>query len=189
MTSVSKIVIRCNQRRRATLFFLSGFLLLAGVGILLKSFSKRPFLNHYVMPIGVIFLLAFIAIVFYAHKIFTNNIVLVIDDDGITDNSKSRSADFIPWSDVTEVKKKKVAGRKFICLFVNNPGDYLKNSTSAMQQKSIEFNKTFCDTPVAISSNGLSVDYYTLLEIIQRKYNLYKEHENYLNNEGISAHL
>lgn len=189
MDSVSKIVIRFNQQKRTLLYFVAGFMLITGIGIFVKSFSKKPFQNPYILPLGVVFILAFIAIVFYARKLLVHSTAVVIDDKGITDNANSGPVRFIPWGDVVEVNKKKVSGGKFICIHVNNPNDYLNRETSPAQQKRLEFNNTYCETPVVISSNNLSVDYYTLLEIIQRKHNLYKEQENYLKNEGLTAHL
>ena len=189
MTSVSKIIVRYNQQKRALLFFILGFMLVAGVGIIVKSLSKKPFLNPYILPFGIFILIGFFAIIIFARRFFVNNNVLVIDDDGITNNISNASFGFIPWKDVIEVKKKKVAGGRFICVFVNNPNDYLNNGATLIQKKRMDFNKTYCETPVVISAKGLALDYYTLLEIIQRKHNLYKEQENYLKDKGISADL
>lgn len=189
MTPVSKIVIRYNQQKRAILFFLSGFMMVAGIGIIVKAFSKKPFIHPFFLPLGVILLLGFFTILVFARRLFINNNVLVVDDNGITDNSNSGSIGFIPWKDVVNVTKKKVAGRKFVCVFVSNPNEYFGKANSIIQQKRMEFNKTYCETPVVISARNLSVDYYTLLEIIQRKHNLFKEQENYLKTEGITASL
>ena len=189
MTSVSQILIRYNQQRRALLYFISGLMLVAGIGIIFKSFSKKPFLHPMVLPLGILLLLGFGALVYFARRWFANKTVLVIDDDGITDNLSSASLGFISWKDVIEIKKKKIMGRKVICIFVNNPDDYYKKATTPLQHKKLELNKANCETPLVISAKGLSVDYYTLIEIIQRKKNLYNEKENFLNDEQIPVNL
>lgn len=188
MTSVSSIVIRYSRTKRMILFFLSGLMLVVGTGILIKSFGKKPYLNPYSMPIGVILLLGVVGIFIFANKLFMNKTAMVIDDNGVVDNSNEGSIGFIPWQDVLEVKKKKVAGRKFICLMVQNPNDYLSKRTSLIQQKRMEFNNTYCDTPVVISPKGLSMDYYTLLELIQRKHNLFKEQVISMPAKDVSIH-
>ncbi|MEO6820849.1 MAG: STM3941 family protein [Ginsengibacter sp.] len=188
MNSASPIIVNYSPKKRKTLIILSAFLLITGVAILIKAFSSKPFTHSFIMPIGIVCLLGFMAVVIYARRLFVNNTVMVIDEKGVMDNSNSGSIGFFPWDDVADITKKKVAGRKFICVMMKNPNEYLKKGTSLLQQKRIEFNNSYCDTPIVISSKGLSMDHYTLLEVLQRKLKLYHELEDSrLNDASVSS--
>ena len=190
MAAVSTIIIHYSAQKRVIIYLLSGFMLFVGMGILANSFGNKPSTNSFVMVLGIIFLLGSLVIIILSRKLFINKTAMVIDDDGLTDNSSSGYNGFIPWGDVIEVKKKKVNGRRIVCVMLKNPNDYIKTGKSLIHKKQMEFNKNFFGTPIVISSRGLDMDYFSLLEMIQRKYNLYNAmEEDSLNMENSSVHL
>jgi hypothetical protein len=171
MAITSTIIITYSAKKRLILFAFSGVMLLAGLVIFVNPFRDKLFTNQIVEIFGIIFLISSMVIVIFA--LLIKKTAILIGDDGIVDNSGSGYIGYIPWQDVVEVKKKKMGGERFICVFLSNPDEYVKKTTSSERNKRMNFNITYFDTPIAISSKGLEMDYYSLLEMFQRKHNLF----------------
>jgi len=113
--------------------------------------------------------------IFAAYKIFDNKSGLIIDKDGITDNSSGVSVGFIPWGDITHLDIKQVYRQKFILVFVNDAQKYI-NKQSFFKNKAILGNYKFYGTPVTITSNGLKCNFDDLYNLLSTKLEKYNKH-------------
>lgn len=106
-----------------------------------------------------------------ARKLFDKSPGVVINAEGILDNSSGISAEIIPWAQVTGVGEYKVKNQKFISIHIQNPEEYA-NIGSAFKKMASKANLKMCGTPINISTNTLKISYDELLEIINEYYNI-----------------
>ena len=117
-------------------------------------------------------LFAFYAII---KQLSSKKPALVINDEGITDNSAFASVGFIPWFDILEIKiTSNSLNKKFLTLFLANPDHYIfKCKTNTQTTVLRNYLKTF-GTPVIISAVSLKYELGELLEILEMKLTQYK---------------
>ena len=104
-------------------------------------------------------------------KISGSPIGLIINDEGILDNSGGVPAGQIPWKDIREITLLKVANQRFIMIVVNNPEDYIKLQNNFIRRKTMEINYKSYGSPISISSNTLKYDLDELFHLLQEKLN------------------
>lgn len=120
-----------------------------------------------IFTVGVASILFFgLCATFIAKKIIDNRPGLVINGDGIIDNSGGTSVGLILWKDITEIKEITVANQNFITIIVNNPEEYINNQNSFIKRKAMEINFKSYQSPISISANGLKCNFNELYKII-----------------------
>lgn len=99
---------------------------------------------------------------------------LVINRQGITDNSSGVSAGLIPWTDIQEIKVLQVMNQKFLMFIVSNPQDYLEKVTNPLKRNAMKMNYKTYGSPISISSNALQTNFDDLHKLLIEKMNEYK---------------
>lgn len=99
---------------------------------------------------------------------------MVINKQGVTDNSSALSIGFIPWADVQEIKILKLMSERFLLFILNNPQDYLKKVKNPIRRNTMKINQKLYGSPFSISSNLLQITFNELKELLQKKRNEYK---------------
>lgn len=94
---------------------------------------------------------------------------LIVNSEGLVDNSSGVSAGFIPWSEVVGIEEFEVQKQKLIYLQVSNPNKYVNNG-NVLQRMANRANTKLYGTPVQISSNSLKISYDDLLKTINEYY-------------------
>lgn len=94
---------------------------------------------------------------------------LIVDNEGLTDNSSGLSAGHILWSDIVNISVVEIHKQKLIMLHVKNPQDYIDRQTSLFKRKSMELNYKMYGTPLSITSNGLQTSFENLLTVLTDK--------------------
>lgn len=102
-----------------------------------------------------------------AKKLLDNKPGLVIDKNGILDQSSGVSAGHIPWSDIQEIKITQVYNQKFIMIIVHNPNDYITRQPSVFKRKAMEINFKTYGSPISITANTLQCDFDELQALLQ----------------------
>jgi hypothetical protein len=87
-------------------------------------------------------------------KLFDKSLGLIIDDNGITDNTNASSVGLILWSDITEIKTEQVMSTKFLLIYTTNPEKYLAR-VKGLKHKLMKANYKAYGTPFSITSNTL----------------------------------
>jgi len=135
-------------------------------------FFQNPLFNR-ILIIATILIFGWLTI-YGTKKIFRNNTGLIIDDNGITDNSALLSVGLIKWNEITEIKTETYQNSKFLLVFVKEPNQFLEN-VKGLKRKMMQGNMNTYGTPLSISPNTLKYDFTALEKLLQERLN---EHQN-----------
>ena len=102
---------------------------------------------------------------FALFKLFDRTPGLVIDAEGIIDNSSGLSAGRIPWSDIRGLHVTVVQQRKFICVQVHDPDKYVQRA-SFLKRQLDRLNAKYFGGPIFISAVALRTDFDELLRVV-----------------------
>ena len=122
--------------------------------------------------VGVLFFGA--CLIFMIKKLFDKEMGLIINEDGIYDNSSGVSAGLIDWKDINEIRVEQIMTTKFILIFVNDPEKYLERIKSKMKARIMRTNMKMYGTPISISSNALKYKFKDLANLIEDSFKKYK---------------
>lgn len=92
---------------------------------------------------------------------------LIINEEGIFENSTFISFGFIPWNDIQEIAELSVRGQPFVLVKLKNPQQYLNKPTSTFNKIFRKLNARFYSSPVQISSNTLPLDHQEVFRLVQ----------------------
>ncbi len=155
-------------------FVIAGILFVYQPGRFVSEYTirYRMFNNpEMIRIIGIIAILFFGAAGIYGiKKLFDKKVGLVIDENGITDNSNASSIGLIEWNDILEIKTEQVMSTKFLLIEVENPEKYIGKAKSGMKARLMKANMKMYGTPLSITSNTLKYDFNELEKLIQNKF-------------------
>lgn len=112
--------------------------------------------------------------IFISQKLFDKKPGLILDAEGITDNSSAVAAGKILWKDIKSIAVQQVQAQSFIMINVKNPEFYLQRERNPIKKRMMELNYRLYQTPLHITANGLKIGFEELYEIITEKYNSMK---------------
>lgn len=115
-----------------------------------------------------------ISSLFFLKRIFNKEIGLIINKEGLIDNSSAVSIGLIKWEDIDNVRAMNFSSIKFILIDVKNPNVYLQKAKNSFIQKIMKKNIEMCGTPITISSNILKCDIITLEKTINTEFEKWK---------------
>ena len=144
----------------------------AGIFFILKPFwfirSDNP---KVIVIIGYIIvgLFGLIGLVLL-RKLFDKTPGLVLDEEGLIDNSSGVAAGKVYWKDVRRVYKQEVAGQPFVMLEVKNPEVYLRAQKNPIRKQVMELNYRLYKTPVSISAASLRISFQELFLTVEDKH-------------------
>ncbi|MBX2921622.1 MAG: hypothetical protein KF746_05445 [Chitinophagaceae bacterium] len=99
---------------------------------------------------------------------------LIINRQGIIDNSGGTFGGLVLWADIEEIKVSQVMSQKFLTFIVRNPQDYLDKVTNPLKRKGMEMNYRTYDSPISISANSLQTNFDNLYNLLTEKLKEYK---------------
>lgn len=144
-----------------------------GAWFVLNPSEIEPSQRTLIRIIGVVSILFFGAcLIFITRKMFDQKIGLVIDKDGITDNSNGTSVGLINWEDITEIGTAEVASTKFILIGTTNSNKYINKATNEISKRAMRANTKMYGTPLSIASNTLKIKHDELLNKIIDSFNI-----------------
>ena len=100
-------------------------------------------------------------------KLFDQRPGLIINEQGLMDNSGGLSAGLILWQDIENFQVLQIQRQRLILILVNNPQDYIDRQSNSWKRKLMAINYRQYGTPISISSNGLKISFDELLEILK----------------------
>lgn len=125
------------------------------------SFSFRN--EKIIWLVGLVVIALTIPCLFYLFKrLFGDNIALILDGKGITDNSSANSIGFIPWDDVENIKSIKVASTNFLLIELRDPKKYILKSKNIFITRIMKMNLKYYGSPVILSSNSIESNFNDL---------------------------
>lgn len=123
------------------------------------------------------FLLGLVSVLFFGfiailivRKLQDKTPGLIINEQGIFDNSSGVSAGLVLWADIKEIKVSQVITQKFIMLIVRNPDEYINRQTTAIKRKEMQLNLSTYGSPINISANALATDFNSLHKLLLQKF-------------------
>lgn len=148
------------------LFVFAGFLFITNPHWFIKA--DDPTIIKWIGYASVVFFGA--CAIFISQKLFDKKPGLIIDEEGITDNSSGVSAGKILWKDVKEISEHEVMGQKFIMLRMKNPEFYLQREKDPIKRRMMELNYKLYGTPINIAANGLKISFGELYTLIMKTF-------------------
>ncbi len=125
---------------------------------------NNPMIIRIIALVGLLFF--GIILVSILKKMFSKEPGLIIDKDGIYDNSSGVSVGRIKWKDIIEIRKVKVSGTKFMLIDVHNPNEYINNINGFIKKQAMKANMKKYGTPISISAAGLKINFKKLEGIL-----------------------
>lgn len=107
-------------------------------------------------------------------KLFDKKFGLIINEEGILDNTSGISVGLIKWDDIVDIQINQVMTNKFISIYVKNQDEYIAKAKNKMMARIMKSNIRMVGTPISISSNTLSYNFNNLKELIFSSFDKYK---------------
>jgi len=162
MSEIDRVAISMSKLKLFLLIL--GSLVFVALGIL---FILRPnFDSHYepgyVQAVGIAALTVFgLCGIYGITKLFDNRPGLILDRDGIVDNSSALALGRVAWLDIYEIRVSTISRQKFLTLMVRDPEQYIQRAGLLVRLlKSGSIGLT--GSPINISANALRI---TLAEL------------------------
>lgn len=171
------IVVPLSKVKLALWLALALVLNAAGVELVFCGWPVRGGGAVAALIIGIVLLLVFGLCLFYlTRKLFDQRPGLVIDADGIVDNSSWLAPGRMAWRDINHITERRVfsMSRRFAVVFVHNPNEYIENQRHWLKRKLMRANFMACGSPFAISTTALKISYDQLLPLMLQIFNKYK---------------
>jgi len=184
MTDIEKIELLLSKTKltkgliASIVFVLIGLWLLVYQPTTSNSLVNNPFVK-YGAAIACVIFFGF-GIFYFAKKLSDKKPGIVIDNDGIHDNSSAVSVGFIPWSNILQFVTTKVMKQEFLIIIVDNPATYIDQQTNFIKKKGMEYNFKTYGSPLAISANGLKCSLSELMTILEKKLLQHKQEQDIL---------
>lgn len=125
-------------------------------------------------PTGFITFMGGLSIAFFGvgsilifRKLFDTKPGLVINKEGILDNSSAASVGLIKWEDIIGFAIVEVSGQKIILPQVKNPEAYLDRQASTIKKKMMSMNYKLYKTPLSITANALKYKTDDLIDLLE----------------------
>src|SRR5262245_34837868 len=138
-----------------------------GLGLYLNpdQISRRPPL--FLKAVGVVCAGFFGSIaVQAAAKLFSTAPGLIIDSEGIVDNSSGVAVGPIPWSDIKRIGISTSEERRFITIEVRDPQKYIQRGNLVKRVLRGQ-NMKYFGGPIHISADTLRIDFDELVKVIK----------------------
>ena len=121
------------------------------------------------MVLGLVAILFFGGIAMLViRKLFDSRPGLIINEQGLMDNSGGLSAGQILWTDIEDISVLQIQRQRLILVFVKNHQDYIDRQSNGWKRKLMTMNYRQYGTPLSISTNGLKISFDELVEILKQ---------------------
>jgi hypothetical protein len=91
---------------------------------------------------------------------------LVLDREGIIDNSSALAAGRVAWREIRNIQAVTIKGQRFLALLVNDPEKYLDRG-NVLVRLFVKMNHNMYGTPILIGSHSLAVKFDDLEKQIE----------------------
>lgn len=138
---------------------------------------SNPFFGNatVISIVGVVSIFFFgLILITMIRKVRDKNAGLIINNQGVIDNSSGVSAGLVTWADIQEIKVTKVMNQKFLMFIVKNPKEYIDRVKNPLKRKGMEMNYRSYGSPISISANSLQTNFDNLYTLLTEKIKEYK---------------
>lgn len=172
---MDRIEIPLSKKKQLLLLIAAAIFVSLGVLFVVSPelFAGAP---YYLSP-PLVQLLGILSIVFFGtagvytlRKMGDKRAGLIIDDDGIYDNTNAASIGLIKWDDIIKMETEKIHSTKLLFIYVKNPDEYI-NRAKGVRKKLMQANKNMYGTPLSITSTNLKCNMETLQQLLVERIN------------------
>ncbi len=96
---------------------------------------------------------------FVAQKVFSKKPGLIIDNDGITDNSLGVMFAKVRWTDITEIKHLESEGKHYLKISIKEPEKFIAAEPNSMKRRMLDMNYKALKTPINIAVSRLKIGF------------------------------
>jgi hypothetical protein len=137
--------------------------------------TQTRFNPLFVKGIAIVGVVFFALCAFYSCvKVFDGKPGLIIDKEGIVDNSSAVAAGRIPWIEISELRVAEIAGQRFVTILVSDPQRYVGRSGSLRRMLNAA-NLKMTGSPINISSNSLAIKFDELQQVLKEAFEKHSE--------------
>jgi len=146
------------------LFVLAGLWIMLCQPTVSNPVFNNPLLKYGVAVSGILFFGS--GIIYFSRKLADKKPGLIIDDEGLLDNSSAAAVGRIPWMNIMRVVTTQFMNQQFLVIVVNNPEFYINEQHNAVKKKAMIYNFKHMGSPIAIAAGGLKCNLRELLEVL-----------------------
>ncbi len=165
-----KLIIKQNPNGNTTYIVGTLIFVLIGLWILLMGYEifSSSILNFIIKLAALADVMFFgYCMLFYIKRNQENKDLVIVDKNGITDNSSVISVGFIPWEDINEIYINSILSNKFILVKLKNEDKYLNKSSFFKQKAMLENRKMGYEIiDITLNSTGVQPEKF-LQEILE----------------------
>jgi hypothetical protein len=169
MSVADERVIELSRGKLALVIAGSLLFVAAGIAFLMASDdgSLVTDLGRFVPPwfvhgLGIVSALFGVAgVVFGVRKSFDKAPGLILNAEGMVDNSSAVAAGFIPWSEITGLSIFQIHTQRMLVIHLADPAKYIERG-SAIKRSLNRANTSMCGSPIVISSTALRIPFNAL---------------------------
>jgi len=107
--------------------------------------------------------------VFAVLKLFDFAPGLIVDSEGIVDNSSAIAAGRIPWTDIRGFEIQTIQNNRILTIQVHDPEKYVQRA-SFLKRAFVALNASHFGGPIQISSHALKVSFDQLVTVLTEAY-------------------
>lgn len=111
---------------------------------------------------------------FACFKFFDTEAGLIVDDQGIVDNSSAAAFGRILWDEIIEIRVSVISRQRMITILVTDPEKFLARS-SFIAKPLHKANMAMTGSPINIVSNGLAITHDDLLQTLTEAFERHSE--------------
>ncbi len=178
----NEIKIPLSKKKILLLFFGAVIIVIIGIWFLLEPeqfLSIRRTNETLIQTVGISATIFFgFCAVFAFKKLFDKKYGLIINENGIVDNSNATSVGLIKWTDIVGVRIEEVYSQKFMLIDVKNPEEYIEQKKGKAGKVAMKANYNIYGSPISITSNSLKFDFSELEKIIHKQLEKHTSHLN-----------
>jgi len=174
MNTIEQIEIPLSKKKLTLMLAGSIAFVVTGFWFIIKRpVSSLPFLGSPIVVLitGLAAVSSFgVCAIFIIKKLTENTPGLIINDQGITDNSSGVAAGLILWKDILDIRRTTVFNQSFIVVILKNPEAYIARQPNPVKRQLMKMNYKTYDSPVNISSNGLICNFDELYNLLKKDF-------------------
>jgi hypothetical protein len=174
--------IPLSRTKLAKLLFFSFLFLAFGLWMIVTDpQTSNPVFNNVVVKSLASYggtIMGLFGIYFFSRKLLDKKPGLVLNEQGIYDNTSLFRFGLIPWSDISQIYERKVQAsiaskQQLVTIGLIQPEKYITRETNVLKRKTLQANARFYGSPVHISTNGLKTNHKELLNLMNSYFDKY----------------
>jgi len=174
MSEKNQIEIPLSKKKMYLMLFGSIIFVILGIWLVTNPpKNSNPIFGNpmiiLISGISAIIFFGFIAFTLFK-KLPDNKPGLIINSEGIIDNSSGVSAGIVLWKDIIEIKTTNVINQKFLMFIVENPDEYINRQNGIVKRKAMEMNYKSYGSPISISANTLDTNFEELYNLLVKNF-------------------